>query len=140
MKFFTLIALAGTAFAARLSHNHHVHHNDFHVMHKVLAKAKVHKQMKIKSMLKAKWDDLTEAQMEEIGAWFEHELTTGEETITWDELKGAVSSFGSANGFPPLSDNDWAGVKDVFDAIDTNNDGAWDLDELVAAWEAMQEE
>ena len=137
MKFFTLIALAGTAFAARLTHNHHVHHNDFHVMHKALAKAKVHKQMKIKSMLKAKWDDLSEAQMEEIGAWFEHELTTGEETITWDELKQGIKEFGKKHGFKPLPKEIWAEIEKGFKMVDTDNSGSVDLAELEAAMEHM---
>lgn len=139
MKFFTLIALAGTAFAARLAHKNHGHHNDFHVIHHALTKAKAHKHLKIKSMLRARWDDLTDEQMEEIGAWFEKELTTGEETITWEELHNGITSFGESHGFAPLSEEDWAAVKEFFDGVDTNSDGAWDLAELSALVEDWEE-
>ena len=137
MKFFAIVALLGTTASIRLGNI-----NGHQLVQRVRVQ-KLHNQFakkRTQRLLKAKWDDLSAAQMEEIGAWFEDELTTGEETITWSELKDAVTSFGQAHDFPPLTEDDWAGVKDVFNAIDTNNDGAWDLDELVAAWEAMQEE
>ena len=81
--------------------------------------------------MKAKWEDLTEEQMAEVEAWIEYELSTGEMTITKDEAHGAIKSFGEKHGFPPLSKKDWEELEAWFDAVDSNNDGALDLDELM---------
>ena len=85
--------------------------------------------------MKARWEDLTEEQVAEIEAWVEYELSTGEMTITKDEAHGAIVGFGEKHGFPPLSKKDWEELEAWFDAVDSNNDGALDLDELMAEFE-----
>merc|ERR1712100_633794 len=71
----------------------------------------------------------------EIEAWVEHELTTGDKTITKKEAGDAIAAFAKKKGFK-LTKEDWAALEAAFDSVDTNGDGELDLDEVMAAVEA----
>ena len=132
MKFFALVALLGTAASLRLTQNGHgirnalaqVKHNQ-NLQNELIKRKTTH-------FMKARWEDLTEEQIGEIEAWVEYELSTGEQTITKKEAHDAIVSFGKKHGFPPLSKEDWKELEAWFDSVDTNNDGALDLEELMA--------
>ena len=64
-----------------------------------------------------------------------NELTTGEKTITWDELKSALTAFGKKHDFEPIPALVWEELKGYFDEADTDNSGDIDLNELQAAFE-----
>ena len=89
-------------------------------------------KQKARNFMKAKWEDLTEEQVGEIEAWVQAELSTGEKTITKQEAHDAIVAFGKKHGFPPLSEDDWEELEAWVDSVDTNSDGALDLDELMA--------
>ena len=56
-------------------------------------------------------------------------------TITKQEAHDAIVAFGEKHGFPPLPKEAWEALEEMFDAVDTNGDGAIDLEELSAALE-----
>ena len=85
--------------------------------------------------MKAKWDELTDEQVAEVEAWVEYELTTGEQTITKKEAHDALVAFGKKHGFPPIPEEAWEELEDMFDEVDTNGDGELDLEEVMAAME-----
>ena len=122
MKFFALVALLGTAASIKLTQHTPKMHNNL---------AKRH----VQSFMKTRWDDLTDEQVAEIEAWVEMELSTGEKTITKEEAHAAIKAFGKKHGFEPLSKKDWDELEAWFDVVDTNDDGALDLDELMAGLE-----
>ena len=115
MRFFALVALFGTAASIKLTHQ----------------APRVPHSM-VKSHIKAKWENLTPEQEQEIEDWIVQELTTGEMTITKQEAHDALVSFGESHGFPPIPDEAWEELEAMFDAADTNGDGAIDLEELSA--------
>ena len=57
-------------------------------------------------------------------------MTTGEQTITWDEMKNALTAFGKKHDFEPLPKEAWKEMKKMFDYVDTDKSGSIDLDEL----------
>ena len=130
MKFFALVALLGSAAALRFGQ----------IDGKQLVQ-KVHTQSiqnafakrRAQKLLKAKWMDLTDEQEAEIEAWVTKELTTGEKTITKKEAHDAIVAFGEKHGFEPLPKEAWTALEEMFDAADTNDDGAIDLAEFEAA-------
>merc|ERR1712193_268578 len=69
----------------------------------------------------AEWPELSDAQYDEIKAWIENELTTGDETITFKEAKTALANFAKKYGYE-LSEADWKKAKKAFKAVDTNGD------------------
>ena len=85
--------------------------------------------------MKAKWENLTDEQEQEIEDWVVEELTTGEGTITKQEAHDAIVAFGEKHGFPPLPEEAWTELEKMFDEADTNGDGEIDLDEMMAACE-----
>ena len=56
-------------------------------------------------------------------------------TITKQEAHDALVAFGEKHGFPPIPEEAWEELEAMFDAADTNGDGAIDLEELSAACE-----
>ena len=76
---------------------------------------------------------MSEAQEKEIEDWVTAELTTGEKTITKKEAHDAIVAFGKKHGFEPLPKEAWTELEKMFDAADTNGDGAINLAELEAA-------
>ena len=82
--------------------------------------------------MKARWD-LTDEHLEEIAGWIVEQLTTGEQTITKEEAEAAIKAFGEANGFQPLSEEEWSELGAMFEMADTNGDDAIDLNEFKAA-------
>ena len=129
MKFFALLALIGTAASFNLDGKHLVQRVHTQRIHNEFA------QRRAQKLMKAKWENLTEAQEQEIEDWVVSELTTGEKTITKKEAHDAIVAFGEKHGFPPLPEEAWVELEKMFDAADTNGDGAIDLDELQAALE-----
>ena len=116
MRFFALVALLGTAASAiKLTHQ----------------APKVPHSM-VKTHIKHKWENLTAEQEQEIEDWIVEQLTTGEGTITKEEAHDALVSFGEAHGFDPIPAEAWEELEAMFDAADTNGDGAIDLEELSA--------
>ena len=85
--------------------------------------------------MKQRWENLTDEQEQEIEDWVGEELTTGEMTITKQEAHDAIVAFGEKHGFPPLPEEAWEALEEMFDAVDTNGDGQIDLNELSAALE-----
>ena len=83
--------------------------------------------------MKAKWENLTDEQEQEIEDWVVEELTTGVGTITKQEAHDAIVAFGEKHGFPPLPEEAWVELEAMFDEADLNGDGAIDLAELEAA-------
>ena len=130
MKFFHLLALVGVASAMKLSsHNTHMLSSMKHASKNAL------RRVQTKNFIKQRWENLTEAQEKEIADWVESELTTGEKTITKQEAHDEIVAFGEKHGFEPLPDEAWDELDAMFDAADTNGDGALDLEELMAACE-----
>ena len=132
MKFFALVALLGSAAALRFNHidtKSLAQRLESHKIHNVFAKRRAQK------LMKAKWENLTDEQEKEIEDWVVEELTTGEGTITKQEAHDAIVAFGEKHGFPPLPEEAWTELEKMFDAADTNGDGAIDLDEMMAACE-----
>ena len=82
--------------------------------------------------MRARWENLTEEQVQEIEDWIVEELTTGEMTITKKEAHDAIVAFGKKHGFPPLPKEAWVELEKMFDEADTNVVGALDLAELQA--------
>lgn len=78
---------------------------------------------------------LTKEQEKEIHDWVVNELTTGEKTITKQEAHDAIVAFADKHGFPQPTAEEWEKLEEMFDAVDTNGDGAIDLPELKAAME-----
>ena len=91
MKFFQYIALVGVACATRLTSHHATALHQAPISHHHLVK----------------WENLTQDQEKEITDWIIEELTTGEKTITWDEMKKAITDFGKKHGFPALPAAAW---------------------------------
>ena len=85
--------------------------------------------------MKQRWENLTDEQEQEIEDWVGEELTTGEMTITKQEAHDAIVAFGEKHGFPPLPEEAWEALEEMFDAVDANGDGQIDLNELSAALE-----
>lgn len=87
--------------------------------------------VQVKSKLKdADWPELTPEQMKEIEDWVKSELADGG-TITKDEAAAALQDFADTHGFT-ITDEMWEEAEMAFDYVDTNGDGAIDLDELEA--------
>ena len=129
MKFFALVAPLGTAASMRLGNiNSHQLVKAVHTkqVHNVFAKKRAQR------LIKAKWENLTAEQEQEIEDWIVEQLTTGEGTITKEEAHDALVSFGEAHGFDPIPAEAWEELEAMFDAADTNGDGAIDLEELSA--------
>ena len=136
MRLLALVALLGTAASLKLSHEpvkkalvkvervNKIHHTFAKKRHQ-LSKRKAQK------LLKAKWEDLTDEQEQEIEDWVVDELTTGDETITKEEAHAAIVAFGEKHGFEPLSEEDWEELEAIFDYVDSNGDGEIDLEELM---------
>ena len=128
MKFFALVALLGTAASLRLSHqplkNALVKVQHTQKINTMFAKKRAQK------LMKAKWEELTEAQEDEIEAWVTEELTTGEKTITKQEAHDALVAFGEKHGFPPIPKEAWVELEAMFDEVDTSGDGEIDLAEF----------
>merc|ERR1711879_118855 len=130
MKFFALVALLGTAASMRIGNINGaqlvkaVHTQR---VNNVFAKKRAQK------LIKAKWENLTDAQEQEIEDWVVSELTEGEGTITKEEAHDAIVAFGEKHGFPPLPEEVWTELEAMFDKADLNDDGAIDLAELEAA-------
>ena len=53
-------------------------------------------------------------------------------------MHDGIVAFGEKHGFEPLPEEAWTELEEIFDAIDANGDGAWDIAELEAAFEAME--
>ena len=130
MKIFALVALIGVAASMRLGH----------IQGAQLVKAvKTQKlqntfaKKRAQKLMKAKWENLTDEQEQEIEDWVVEELTTGEGTITKEEAHDAIVAFGEKHGFPPLPEEAWEELEAMFDEADLNGDGAIDLAELEAA-------
>ena len=130
MKIFALVALIGVAASMRLGH----------IQGAQLVKAvKTQKlqntfaKKRAQKLMKAKWENLTDEQEQEIEDWVVEELTTGEGTITKEEAHDAIVAFGEKHGFPPLPEEAWVELEAMFDEADLNGDGAIDLAELEAA-------
>ena len=129
MKFFALVALLGTAASMRIGNF------NANQLVKAVKTQKVHNHFAKKraaKLMKAKWENLTPEQEQEIEDWIVKELTTGEMTITKEEAHDALVSFGETHGFPPIPEEAWEELEAMFDAADTNGDGAIDLEELSA--------
>ena len=112
MKFFTFVALFAGASALKL-HSHSampVHH----VAHQA--------QVQLKG-----GDDIW-AQVEE---WVGEELANGG-TITKKEAHDALSALAAKHGVT-IPDEVWDQLEEIFDAIDTNDDGELDAKEVAAA-------
>ena len=130
MKFFALVALIGSAAALRFNHidsQSLVQRVQPQNIQNAFAKRRAMK------LIQAKWENLSEAQEKEIEDWVTHELTTGEKTITKAEAEAAIKGFGKKHGFEPLPKEVWTELEKMFDAADTNGDGAINLAELEAA-------
>ena len=130
MKIIAFVALLGTAAAMRLGNINGVS------LVKAVKTQKLHNQFakrRAQKLMKAKWENLTEEQEDEIEAWVVEELTTGEMTITKQEAHDAIVAFGEKHGFPPLPEEAWVELEAMFDEADLNGDGAIDLAELEAA-------
>merc|ERR1711988_8977 len=132
MKFFALVALLGSAAALRLNH----------INGAQLVKAVKHQRVenafakrRAQKLMKAKWENLTEAQEKEIEDWVTAELTTGDKTITKKEAHDAIVAFGEKHGFEPLDGDAWEALEEMFDSVDTDGNGEIDLAELEAALE-----
>merc|ERR1712151_86039 len=137
MKFFALVALLGTAASMRIGNINGaqlVKAAHTQKVNNVFAKRRAQK------LMKAKWENLTDEQEQEIEDWVVEELTTGEETITKQEAHDAIVAFGEKHGFEPLSEEDWEELEEIFDYVDSNGDGEIDLEELMAAMEEYEEE
>ena len=136
MRLLALVALLGTAASLKLSHEpvkkalvkvervNKIHHTFAKKRHQ-LSKRKAQK------LLKAKWEDLTDEQEQEIEDWVVEELTSGDETITKEEAHAAIVAFGQKHGFEPHSEEDWEELEAIFDYVDSNGDGEIDLEELM---------
>merc|ERR1711988_1622802 len=129
MKFFALVALLGSAAALRLNH----------INGAQLVKAVKHQRVenafakrRAQKLMKAKWENLTEAQEKEIEDWVTSELTTGDGTITKKEAHDAIVAFGEKHGFEPLDEAAWKELEDMFDHVDADGNGEIDLGELEA--------
>ena len=133
MKFFALVALLGTAASLRLSHqplkNALVKVQHTHKINTMFAKKRAQK------LIKAKWENLTDDQIDEIEAWVTEQLTTGEGTITKKEAHDALVAFGEKHGFPEIPEEAWDELDAMFDEADTSGDGEIDLAEFSAAME-----
>merc|ERR1712100_424898 len=106
-----------------------------------MAAVEAHSDIKIpktffKKYMKA--PELDSEDEEEIEAWVEHELTTGDKTITKKEAGKAIAAFAKKKGYK-ISKEEWAALEAAFDAADTNGDGELDLDEVQAAVAAEEE-
>ena len=135
MKFFALVALLGTVASLRLTQNGHGIRN---ALAQIKDNKNLHNELikrKTTHFMKSRWEELTPEQVGEIEAWVEYELTTGEKTITKQEAHDAIIAFGEKHGFPPLSEEDWEELEAWFDDVDSNGDGALDLDELMAEFQ-----
>ena len=121
MRFFALVALLGSAAAIKLQQK------------PVPQVAQIPHFSLSKIEARTKWENLTPEQEKEIEEWVTNELTTGEKTITKQEAHDAIVAFGEKHGFPPIPEEVWAELDKMFDAVDTNDDGAIDLEELQAA-------
>merc|ERR1712023_277715 len=132
MKFFALVALLGTADSMRLGNI-----NGAHLVKAVHTKQvnNMSAKKRAQKLIKAKWENLTDEQEQEIEDWVVEELTTGEGTITKEEAHDAIVAFGEKHGFPPLPEEAWEELEAMFDEADTDGDGAIDLEELSAACE-----
>ena len=127
MKFFALVALLGSVAAIRIGNiDGHalVKRVETHRIQTAFAKRNAQK------LMQAKWDDLTKEQKEEMAAWIEDQLSNGDETITWAEMKGAIIGFGKKHGFPAIPEKEWVFIKGTFDQVDANDDGEIDLHEI----------
>merc|ERR1711907_541486 len=88
---------------------------------------------KMKKYIKAKEEpELSSGEEEEIEKWAEHELTTGDKTITKKEAAEFLAKFAKKHGYK-MTKKDWEEAEKMFDDADTNHDGELDLDEVVAA-------
>merc|ERR1711988_2058522 len=132
MKFFALVALLGTAASMRIGNI-----NGAHLVKSVKAQKvnNMFAKRRAQKLIKAKWENMTDEQEQEIEDWVVAELTTGEKTITKKEAHDAIVAFGEKHGFPPLPEEAWEELEAMFDAADLNGDGAIDLAELEAACE-----
>merc|ERR1712176_865871 len=132
MKIIAFVALLGTAAAMRIGNINGVS------LVKAVKTQKINNtfaKRRAQKLMKAKWENLTDEQEQEIEDWVVEELTTGEGTITKKEAQAAIVAFGEKHGFPPLPEEAWEELEGMFDAADTNGDGAIDLAELEAALE-----
>ena len=130
MKIFALVALIGAAASMRLGHIQGaqlVKAVKTQKLHNTFAKKRAQK------LMKAKWENLTDEQEQEIEDWVVEELTTGEGTITKEEAHDAIVAFGEKHGLPPVPEEAWEELEAMFDEADLNGDGAIDLAELEAA-------
>ena len=120
MKFFALVALLGSAAALRFNHidgKSLIQRVQTQNIHNAFAKRRAMK------LVKAKWENLTEAQEKEIEDWVTSELSTGDKTITKEEAHDAIVAFGKKHGFEPLPKEAWVALESMFDEADTNGDG-----------------
>merc|ERR1712023_414010 len=132
MKFFALVALLGTAASMRIGNINGAQ------LVKAVHTQKVNNMFakkRAQKLIKAKWENLTDEQEQEVEDWIVEELTTGEGTITKEEAHDAIVAFGEAHGFDPIPAEAWEELEAMFDEADTNGDGAIDLEELSAACE-----
>merc|ERR1712176_1706342 len=130
MKIIAFVALLGTAAAMRIGNINGVS------LVKAVKTQKINNtfaKRRAQKLMKAKWENLTDEQEQEIEDWVVEELTTGEGTITKKEAHDAIVAFGEKHGFPPLPKEAWVELEAMFDEADLNGDGAIDLAELEAA-------
>merc|ERR1712100_467049 len=102
-------------------------------LNEVEAAIEAHEGSFLKIKAKAKEDELTAEQEAEVKPWVENELANGG-TITMKEAQGAIKAFAAKHGIE-VTKADWKKMKKVFEAVDTNDDGALDLNEVEAALE-----
>ena len=134
MRFFALIALLGTAASLKLTQNH-AGHSKTHLakvdkLHKHLAKYRT------KQLIKAKFLDLPQEQMDEIHAWIEEEMNSGDEAICADEMQTYLTNFAAKHNYPPPTPEMWEEAGEFFASIDTDGDNCITSEEGLAALEA----
>ena len=120
MKFFALVALLGTAASLRLNH---INGAQLVKAVKTQRVENAFAKRKAQKLMKARWENLTDAQEKEIEDWVVSELTTGDGSITKEEAHDAIVAFGKKHGFEELPDEAWEELEAMFDAADANGDG-----------------
>merc|ERR1719498_1750525 len=112
MKFATLFALVASASAIKLQFT-------------------TPKPKFVTLNLVSEWECPTQEQEDEIKAWVEDKLTTGDKKISAKEAKQGLEDFAEKHGFE-ITDEMAAQAVARFNYVDTNDDGHLDAKEIDA--------